>query len=115
MKRSNILGETGASVTQAGVQEFGSNAAVESHAGGNIVDVGIDSLSQVCHCVDERDFQSQKGVGSVLDNLRALRRGDQERSRARSAARSRQSFGLRIVASIRKRRVDTPQNFSGAF
>ena len=73
VKRSHILGKARPAIAQAGRKKAGADTAVHAHPGGNIHDVRVHALGQVGHGVDERDLQGQKGVGGMLDDLRALR------------------------------------------
>ena len=85
----DILGEAGAAVADAGAQEAWADAAVETHAAGDLLDVGVGGLAEVGDGVDEGDFERQEGVGGVLDDLRRLGGGDAAAAAARLASSSR--------------------------
>ena len=69
-----VLGEAGAAIARAGMQELLADAAVETHALGHLLHVGADALAQVGHLVDEGDLGREEGVGRVLDQLGRLER-----------------------------------------
>ncbi len=73
----DVLGEAGAAVADAGAKESGADAAVEAHAAGDLLDVGVGGLAEVGDGVDEGDFEREEGVGGVLDDLGALGGGKQ--------------------------------------
>ncbi len=110
---SDILGKTGAAITQTGAQETRADARVQAHAEGDVFDVGIDGFGEVGDGVDEGDFHGEKCIGGVLDDLRALRRGDDERSRLGGGTGTGQSVGLGIVCAGGERRVDAAEQRGG--
>ena len=73
----NILWEAKAAEAKAGFQELGANAGIESHGVGHFFDVGADTLAQIGNHVGVADFQSEEGIGCVLDEFRAVDGGDQ--------------------------------------
>ncbi len=85
VESGHILRETGTAVPQPGAEKLGADAAVQADARGDVLDVRVHGLGQVGHRVDERDLHGQKGVGGMLDDLRALRRSDQQLGRAFAA------------------------------
>jgi hypothetical protein len=66
-----VLGEAGAAVAQARVEELRADALVGAHALADAVDVGAVGLAEVGHLVDEGDLGGEEVVGGVLDHLGA--------------------------------------------
>ena len=93
VKGRHILGEAGAAVAEAGAQELGPDAGVKAHAGGDVFDVRVDRFGEVGDGVDEGDFERQKSIGGVLDDLGALRGGDEQFGRIVRAQHARQGVG----------------------
>ena len=53
MEGGHIFWKAGASITQAGPQKPGTDAAVKAHAFGNVFDIRVHGLGQVGHGIDE--------------------------------------------------------------
>ena len=51
------------------MKELRANAAIQTNAAGDRVDISANFLTQVRDLVDERDLGSQEGVGRVLAQL----------------------------------------------
>ena len=64
-----VLRKAGSSVAGAGVEKLRSDAVVEPHPFGHVVNVGADELAQLGHLVDEGDLRGEKGIGGILDEL----------------------------------------------
>ena len=79
LERLHVLGEAGAAVADAGLQEVRPDALVEAHAVGDRAHVGADLLADVGDLVDEGDLGGQEGVGGVLDHLRGGHAGAHDR------------------------------------
>jgi hypothetical protein len=62
------------------VQEFGSDAVVETDAVGHVLHVAANGLAKIGDLVDEGDLHGEKRIGGILDQLgRPPRREDQGR------------------------------------
>ena len=114
VKCGHVFGKAGAAVAQPGAQKLGPDAAVQAHARGDVLDVRVHGFGQIGHRIDERNLQRQESIRGVLDDLRALRRGDQQLGRALCSCRLPAARRLRIVAAPGQRLVDAPQHFGGA-
>ena len=68
-QRHGVLGEAGAAVARAGVEELAADAVVEADAARHLLHVGAGLLAQVGDLVDEGDLGGEEGVGRVLDEL----------------------------------------------
>ena len=91
----------------------GADAAIHAHARRDVLYVGIHGLGQVGHGVDERDFQRQKCVGGMFDDLRALRRSYQQFGWHSGAACPLQGVWLCVISAPGERLIDAPQDFGG--
>ena len=78
-QRLHVLGEAGAAVPDARVEEVRSDAAVQTHPLGHQLGVRVHPLADPRDLVDERDARGQEGVGRVLDRLGRRWVGDQQR------------------------------------
>ena len=109
-RRAGLLGvRTSASVSlgkqlppiaRAGMQELAADAAVQPDAARDFLDVGADLLAQVGDLVDEGDLGREEAVGRVLDQLRGLQRGEQDRRlrSGRAAGRALEHLGARALS-----------------
>ena len=79
-ERVHVLGEAGAAVAEAGLEEREPDARVEAHALHDLADVRARRLADVGDGVDERDLGGEEGVGGVLDHLRGGQVGDDHRA-----------------------------------
>ena len=104
----HVLWKTGAAIAQPGAQKPRTDAAVHAHAGGDVFNVGVGGLGQIGHGVDKGDFQGQEGIGGVLDEFGALRRGDQQPGWLGGAADPRNCAGLGVISARGERLVDAP-------
>ena len=114
-KGGDVFGKARAAVANAGAEEFRADAAVESHAAGDLLDIGIGGLAEVRDGVDERDFESKKRVGGVFDDLRAFGGGQQKWRRLGCAVRSADGVRALVVFAGGKREVDAAKHGSGSF
>ena len=101
-----VLGEAGAAVTDAGTEESRADAAVEAHAAGYLLDVGVGGFAEIGDGVDEGDLQGEKGVGGVLDDLRALGGGKQQGRGLATLQVPAMASGLLVVFAAGERGVD---------
>ena len=74
-----VLGETRTAKTGAGVQKLAADAAIESDAAGDVLNIGAQRLAQIGDLVDEGYLGREKGVGRVFDQLGGLYVGEQHR------------------------------------
>ena len=72
-----VLGEAGAAIAGAGMEEFGADPVVEADAARHVLDVGADRLAQIGHLVDEGDLGGEEGVGGIFDQLGGAPAGDE--------------------------------------
>ncbi len=77
-KRLHVLGKTETSIAEAGFEELAANARVEAHGMGDFLDVGADFFAEIGDDVGVADFQSEKRIRGVLDELGAVDGGDEE-------------------------------------
>src|ERR1700686_832976 len=77
-ERLDILRKTKAAKTQPGAKKLAADAWVQSHGVGDFLDVCPDFFAEIGNDVGVADFQRQKGIGSVLDQLGAADGGDQK-------------------------------------
>ena len=103
-QRQRVLGEAGAAIARAGMQELLADAAVQTHALGDLLHVGADALAQVGHLVDEGDLGREEGVGRVLDQLGGLERGEQDRGLDQVQAAGSSATAPRAPGRSRRRR-----------
>ena len=61
------------------MQEFRSDTPVEPDPAGDVLHVGAHFLAEIGDFVDEGDLGREEGVGRVLDHLRGLQRGQNDR------------------------------------
>ena len=61
------------------MQEFRADPPVLSHSRCYLQGTGPNLLAEIGDLVDKRDFGGQERVGGILDHLRRLRRGDDDR------------------------------------
>ena len=111
----DVLGEAGTSVADAGTEEARADAAVETDAAGDLLDVRAGGLAEVGDGVDEGDLEGQECVGGVLDDLRRLGGGEQQRRRSGGGAAAGDGVRLRIVGAGGERRVDAAEQGGGRF
>ena len=78
-QRQRVLGEAGAAVAGAGMQELAADAAIQPDAARHVVHVGADLLAQIGHLVDEGDLHRQEGVGGVFGQFGGLDAGEHDR------------------------------------
>ena len=68
-ERQRILGEAGAAIAGAGVEELDADAVVEADAARDVLHVGADLLAEVGDLVDEGDLHGEEGIGGILDQF----------------------------------------------
>src|SRR5262249_34851674 len=78
-QRAAILGEARPAKAGPGMQEFAADAAIETDAFSNILDIGADRFAQIGYFVDESDLGGEKGISRVLDQFSRLNVGEQHR------------------------------------
>ena len=115
LKSCYVLREAGATIAEAGAEELGSDAGVGADAGGDVFDVGVDGFGQVGDGVDEGDLEGEEGVGGVLDDLGALRGGDDEAGRIGSGADAWEGACLAVIATGGQGRIDVAEDGGGFF
>ena len=71
-QRLDVLGEAGAAIAAAGVEEVVADARVGADAVTHVFDVGTEHFGQVGEFVHEADARRQHRVGGVLGQLGAL-------------------------------------------
>ena len=97
-QRLNVLAEATSAPADAGVEELGADAGIQTDAGHDFGTLGADALADVGDLVGEADFHGEERVGGVLDHLGAgegsgqQRHGDHGR-RTRNARRGREDLG----------------------
>ena len=96
-QRLDVLGETGASVADAGIEEEGTDPAVEPHAFRHDLDIGIDPLANSRDLVDERNSSGEECVRGVLDHLGSVEIGDEDRRVELAVQRSDRLGGALVV------------------
>ena len=68
-KCADVLGEAGAAVAAARIQEFAAYARVGTDGGAHAVDVGAHALAEVGNLVDERDAGGEHGVCGIFGHF----------------------------------------------
>src|SRR5262249_34089812 len=76
--RLNVLGETNPAEAQSGFQELRADPRIQAHGMGHFLDVGAKFLAKIGKRIRIADFQRQKRIRGVLDQLRAADGGDHE-------------------------------------
>ncbi len=76
----DIFGKAGASVADAGAQEAPADPLVQPHSARHLLDIRVHCLAEIGDHIDERNLHGQKCIRGVLDDLRRLGRGLQERA-----------------------------------
>src|SRR5258708_10196467 len=71
--------EAASAISETGVEEGATDALVVAHAGGELFHIGTEAVADACHLIDEGDLRRQEGVGGVLDHLRGIDVGDDDR------------------------------------
>src|SRR5690349_18348357 len=77
-ERLNVFWKTEAAVAQPGFEELSANPRVQAHGASDFLDVGAKLFAQVRDDVCIADFEREKGVGGVLDELSAADGGDKK-------------------------------------
>ena len=93
-ERIDVLGKTAAAVTDPRVKEFTPDTLVESHAFGDLQDIGAHVIANLRDGVDERYFGGQKRVRGVLDQFRRIDIGDDHHGLQRRVHLAQEPFGL---------------------
>ncbi len=70
-QRLDVLGEAGATVAAARIDEVIADARVAADAVTHLFDVGVQLLGQIGHLVDKADLGGEHGVGRILGQLGA--------------------------------------------
>ncbi len=65
----HILGEAGAAVANAGVDEFGADAGVAADAFSDLIDIRPHDFAEVGNIVHEGNLGRQHGIGRILGHL----------------------------------------------
>ena len=77
-QRLDVLGEAGAAVAAAGVEEVVADARVGADALADHLDVGTEHFGEVGEFVHEADARRQHGVGGILGEFGTLDVGDDQ-------------------------------------
>ena len=74
----HVLGETETAITEPGLEKLSADARVESHGMRNLLDVCADLFAEIGDHIGITDFQRQKRIRGVLDELGAVDGGNQK-------------------------------------
>src|SRR5205085_3357219 len=74
-----IVGEAGAAISGSCVEEFRTDAVVETDPPGDVLDVRADRFAEVRNLVDEGDLGREEGVRRIFDQLGGPPAGEQKR------------------------------------
>ncbi len=110
----DILGKTGSAITDAWTEKLWSDAAVEAHAAGDLLYVGVGGFAEVRHGVDEGDFEGKEGVGGVLDDLGALCGGEEERRGLGAVTKAGDGVAALVVFPTGEGKIDSIEDGSGS-
>jgi len=109
-----VLGEAGTAVTDAGTKEFWADACVEAHAARHLLDVGVGGFAEIGDGIDKGDFESEKGIGGMLDDLGALGGGEEDGRRCGDAADTGNGVGAAVILAAGEWSVDGVKDGGGA-
>src|SRR6266436_395177 len=73
-----VFRKTKTAVAESGLEKLSANTSVETHSMCDFLDVRADLFAQIRDDIGITDFQRQKGIRSVLNQLGAVDGGDQE-------------------------------------
>src|SRR5208283_5754114 len=93
----------------------GADAAVETDAASDLLDVRAGGLAEVADGVDEGDFEGQECVGGVLDDFGGRGGGEQQGRRSSGGAGAGDGVWLRVVGAAGERGVDAGEQVGGGF
>ncbi len=71
----DVFPETIPTVSDAGIEERPTDAAIQAHALGDLRDIRADPFANLRHRVDKRNLHRQERIRGVLDQLRAFHVG----------------------------------------
>src|SRR6266704_692789 len=74
----NVLRETETSIAEAGLEELSTDTRVEAHGMSDFFHVGADFFAEIGNHVGITDFQREKGIRGVLDELGAVDGGNEK-------------------------------------
>src|SRR6267154_1428218 len=77
-ERLHVLRKTETTVAKPGLEELSADACVESHGMRHFLDIGADFFAEIGDYIGVADFQREKRIGSMLDELGAIDGGDEE-------------------------------------
>src|SRR5215472_14434322 len=107
----NVFREAETAISQASLEELAANARVQAHGASDFFDVSAKLLAQIGDDIRVADFECEKRVGSVFDELGAADGGDQEfRSLAR---RTRSIVNGAAKTPLKYGAVDLPEFCGG--
>ena len=96
----HILRKARTAVADARIQKSASDARVGAHAVHDLIHIRAHRFANRCHRIDERNLHCKKSVRRVLDQLRALAGGHDDRRRNRTAIRLRDRVAALVVAAV---------------
>ena len=82
-ERGDVLWETGAAVADAGVEKISPDTPIHADAVGHFFDVGAARFADRGDGVDVGNLEREKRIGGVLDQLRAVDVGHENRRHER--------------------------------
>ena len=74
----DVLGETGAAVSETSVEEGTTDAGIHSDPFGDEFDIGVTRLTDMRDRIDVGDLEGEEGIRGVLDQFGAVDVGDKE-------------------------------------